>query len=145
MYRHKNKLKTKLANIYEKRSIQPNSKITNKNIASQCRVAEACAKKKKKKKNSNYNILPNNFAILCSFLNLILSSRTPQNYLLSSTSWKFGHKFRKFYSFQIKIKILSSTLWKFLVKHVSEIGEKILKIVTVLTPNSFFCIFLFYI
>ena len=102
-------------------------------------------KKKKKKKNSNCNILPNNFAILCSFLNLILSSRTPQNYLLSSTSWKFGHKFRKFYSFQIKIKILSSTLWKFLVKHVSEIGEKILKIVTVLTPNSFFCIFLFYI
>ena len=138
-------IKTKLANIYEKRSIQPNSKITNKNIASQCRVAEACAKKKKKKKNSNYNILPNNFAILCSFLNLILSSRTLQNYLLSSTSWKFGHKFRKFYSFQIKIKILSSTLWKFLVKHVSEIGEKILKIVTVLTPNSFFCIFLFYI
>ena len=100
-------------------------------------------KKKKKKKNSNCNILPNNFAILCNFLNLILPSRTPQNYLLSSTSWKFGHKFRKFYSFQIKIKILSSTPWKFLVEHVSEIGEKILKIVAVLTPNSFFCIFFF--
>ena len=74
VYIYKNLLKTKLARTYRKRSLPTNSKIAYKNIAAQRRVADGSAKKKKKK-------FPNNFTIICSFLNLYFSSSTSWNYL----------------------------------------------------------------